>query len=210
MIDIWFAHMIMKYMYVIFLTFGNILLFIFTEAEKNEDSEIHRDIVSHRLKQDIVGIRLDRILLIDICSNFSKLGRIEFQSWTNKYIYFGSHDHQWQSSVNFTSYPLQLLDLFEPNNTGMMFRRSSTKFPLFPLISQKHGQLSQLLLQIDQYAKKIFSSETTVPVEIKLAGVMFRRSSTRSPHFIFIESTLPKGMFLVIFVQFINKIVIKK
>jgi hypothetical protein len=30
--------------YVIVLTFGNILLFIFTEAEKIEDSEIHRDI----------------------------------------------------------------------------------------------------------------------------------------------------------------------
>jgi hypothetical protein len=66
--------------YVIVLTFGNILLFIFTEAEKIEDSEIHRDIVSHRLKQDIVG----RILFIAILSDFSKWGRIELQSWTNK------------------------------------------------------------------------------------------------------------------------------
>lgn len=63
--------------YVIVLTFRNILLFIFTEAEKIEDSEIHRDIVSHRLKQDIVGIRTGRILFIANLSDFSKWGRIE-------------------------------------------------------------------------------------------------------------------------------------
>ena len=52
--------------YVIVLTFGNILLF--TEAEKIEDSEIHRDIVSHRLKQDIVGIscRAEFCLLLSL------------------------------------------------------------------------------------------------------------------------------------------------
>lgn len=102
----------------------------------------------------------------------------------------------------FQSYTLKLLyKSIGTKLSGMIFRRSSTKFPHFLLIGQKHVQHSQLLLQIDQYTNKIFSSETTVPVETKLAGMMFRRSSTRSSHFIFIKTTVPKGMFLVIFIQ---------
>ena len=49
--------------------------------------------------------------------------------------------------------PLKLLSQLEPNFTGMMLRRSSTRFPLFVLNGQKTWQIYAFLFSIGQEKK---------------------------------------------------------